>query len=114
MSAYVKSYDGQTKWMYFLIEDYDLFKNYNTIWDKVSVDIKYEFDSEPIYNKKKLKTKIKFYGDEAADFHDKEMPKTGSDYTCLAAITLYSALKKNENDYLQKFLKKNENSLKNK
>ena len=23
-SAYVKSYDGQTKWMYFLIEDYDL------------------------------------------------------------------------------------------
>ena len=25
-SAYVKSYDGQTKWMYFLIEDDDLFK----------------------------------------------------------------------------------------
>ena len=23
-SAYVKSYDGQTKWMYFLIEDDDL------------------------------------------------------------------------------------------
>ena len=25
-SAYVKSYDGQTKWMYFLIEDDDLLK----------------------------------------------------------------------------------------
>ena len=25
-STYVKSYDGQTKWMYFLIEDDDLFK----------------------------------------------------------------------------------------
>ena len=23
-STYVKSYDGQTKWMYFLIENYDL------------------------------------------------------------------------------------------
>ena len=26
-SAYVKSYDGQTKWMYFLIEDNYLLKN---------------------------------------------------------------------------------------
>ena len=26
-SAYVKSYDGQTKWMFFLIEDEDLLKN---------------------------------------------------------------------------------------
>ena len=29
--AYVKSYDGQTKWMYFLIEDNELFKKYNII-----------------------------------------------------------------------------------
>ena len=49
-SAYVKSYNGQTKWMYFLIED-DLLEKYNTIWDKVSADIKTEFDSYPIYNK---------------------------------------------------------------
>ena len=26
-STYLKSYDGQTKWMYFLIEDDDLLKN---------------------------------------------------------------------------------------
>ena len=26
-TAYVKCYDGQTKWMYFLIEDDDLLKN---------------------------------------------------------------------------------------
>ena len=30
-SAYVKIYDGQTKWMYFLIEDDDLLETYNTI-----------------------------------------------------------------------------------
>ena len=30
-SAYVKSYDGQAKWMYFLIEDDDLLEKYNTI-----------------------------------------------------------------------------------
>ena len=39
-SAYVKSCDGQTTWMYFLIEDDDLLEKYNTIWDKVSADIK--------------------------------------------------------------------------
>ena len=39
-SAYVKSYDGQTKWMYFLIEDNDLLERYNTIWDKVLISKK--------------------------------------------------------------------------
>ena len=39
-SAYVKRYDGQTKWMYCLIEDGDLLEKYNTIWKKVSSDIK--------------------------------------------------------------------------
>ena len=62
-SAYVKSYYGKTKWMYFLIEDDDLLEKYNTIWDKVSADMKKEFDSEPVYNKNYLKTKIKFHGD---------------------------------------------------
>ena len=37
---YEKSYDGQSKWIYFLIEDDDFLKNSNTIWDKVSADIK--------------------------------------------------------------------------
>ena len=39
-STYVKSDDGQTKLMYFLIEDDNLFEKYNVIWDKVSADIK--------------------------------------------------------------------------
>ena len=54
-SAYVKSYDGQTKCMYFLIEDADLWEKYNTICDKVSADTK-KIVSEPVYNKEFLKT----------------------------------------------------------
>ena len=38
--AYVKSYDGQTKCIYFLIDDDDLLEKYKTILDKVSSDIK--------------------------------------------------------------------------
>ena len=40
--------------MYFLIEDDDLLGKYNTIWNKFSADIKKEFFSEPVYNKKNL------------------------------------------------------------
>ena len=47
MSTYVKSY-GETKWIYFLIED--LLRKYDSIWDKVSADIKTELDSESVYN----------------------------------------------------------------
>ena len=63
MRAYVKSYDGQTNWMYFLIEHDYLLEKYSTNWDKVSSDIKRESDSEPSYYKKGLKTKIKSYND---------------------------------------------------
>ena len=35
--------------------------------------MKEELESEPIYNKKFLKTKIKSYSDESTDFHDKEI-----------------------------------------
>ena len=37
---YVKDYDGETNWMYFLIEDDDVLEKYNTIWDKVCADMK--------------------------------------------------------------------------
>ena len=57
----------------FFIEDDDLLEKYNTISDKVSADVKKEFDSKLVYNKNFLKTKIKSYDDEATKLHDKEM-----------------------------------------
>ena len=80
-SAYVKGYDGQTRWMYFLIENDDLSEKHNTICDKVSSDIKEEFDSEPVYNEEFLKTKIKYHGDEVTDFYDQKIPKADSNHT---------------------------------
>ena len=58
-----------------------------------------------MYNKEFLKTKIKSHGDEITDFSDKEIPKVDSDHTCLAVISLDSALKKDDNYYSQVFLK---------
>ena len=103
--AYVKDYDGETKWMFFHIEDDDLLEKYNIIWGIVSTEIKREFDSEPVYNEEFLKTKIKSHGDEAKDFYDKKFPKIESSHTCLAVISLDSALKKDDNYCRQLFLK---------
>ena len=50
-TAYIKLYDGKTKWMYFLINNDDLLEKYNTVRDKVKADVRKEFDSEPVYNK---------------------------------------------------------------
>ena len=58
---------------------------------------KKEFDSDPISNKNYLKIKIKPHGDEVR-FLD-------SNYTCLAVISLNSALKKDDNCYPQVLLK---------
>ena len=91
--------------MYFLIEGDDLLEKYNTIWDKVSGDTKNEFDSEPVYNKELLKTKIKSHDNEVTNFYNKKIPKLDSNRTCLAVISLDSTLKKDENYYLQVFLK---------
>ena len=68
--------------MYFLIEEENLLEKCNTICDKVSADIKKEFDRNPVYNKEFLKSKIKSYGDEVTDFCDKEIPKVDSNHTC--------------------------------
>ena len=96
MRRYVKCFDGKTKWMYFLIEDDDLSEKYNTISDKNKADVKKEFDSEPVYNKKNLKTKINSNGDKVTDFYDKDIRKEDSYHACLAVISLASALKKDE------------------
>ena len=60
----------------------------------VRADIKKKFDSEPVYKRKIWKTAIKFCRDKVTDFHDKEMPMTGFNHTCLAVITIDPAFKK--------------------
>ena len=90
-SAYIKSFDSETKWIYFSIEDDELLKKYNN-WDELSDRIKKEFKRELIFTKTFLKTEIKSYGDEATYFHHKEMSEAGSNYICLAVVLIDFAL----------------------
>ena len=54
-----------------------------------------------------MKTKLKSHGVEVADFYNKKIARLDSNHTCLAVISLDSALKKNGNYYPQVFLKDN-------
>ena len=45
-----------------MVEDNKLLEKCNTIWDKVSADIKKRIDCMPVYNQNYLKTKIKLHG----------------------------------------------------
>ena len=56
--AYRNDFD-ETKYMYFLIKDDELFEKYNEIWEKVKNIATKEFDSEPVYNDIYLKARIK-------------------------------------------------------
>ena len=47
-----------------------------------------------------LKTKVESYGDKVTGFHDKGMPKAGSNNTCLAVVTTDSILKKDLRNHL--------------
>ena len=52
---------------------------YKNIWKKASNNIKDEFDSEPVYNEKYLKTKIKSCkGKIVTNFHNKKISSEGS------------------------------------
>ena len=75
-NTYVKSYDERAKCMYFLIEDDNFLEKYNTIWDKVSADIKREFGSKPAFFF--FKAQIKSYCDEVTNFYNKEIPRVVS------------------------------------
>ena len=96
--------------MSFLIKDDELPEKCNKIWDKVTNIILQHiiliyFSSEPVYNEKFLKTKIKSdKGKINTNFHDDKISKECSRCIFLSVILIYSIFKMGKNYYLQVFL----------
>ena len=65
-----------------MIEDDELLKKYNTVWDKVSAKIKKEFDTKPMCNNFFLKTTMISHCDEDTNFYDEKIPKMDFNHTC--------------------------------
>ena len=85
----------------------DVFENFGKMCLKIyQLDpAKKEFYSEPIYDEKYLKAKIKSYnGKINTNFHNNKIPKEGSPFICLSVILIDSVFKTDKNYYPQVFL----------
>ena len=104
MTAYRKDFN-ETKYVPFLITDDKWLRKYNEIWEKVTNIIYKELDSDPVYNKKYIKTKIKpCNGKINAHFQDNKIPIEGSHFIFLSIIWIDSFLRTGKNCYPQVFL----------
>ena len=63
MNAYAKHLDKNNKYTNHLMKDEKILKKYLKIWNKIKSLIKNELNSEPVYNDKYIKTRIKIYND---------------------------------------------------
>ena len=114
MSTYRRDFD-ETKYMSFLIKDDELLEKYNEIWEKVKNNLKKEFDSEPVYNEKYLKAKIKSYnGKINTSFYNNKIAKEGSQCICFSVILIDSVFRTGSNYCPQLFSEEFKHVLKGK
>ena len=59
MNRYVKHFGNGSKNMSFFIRDNEVLDKYNEIWDVIKNKLGIKFHSEPIYDKKYIKAKVR-------------------------------------------------------
>ena len=100
MVAYIKYFDKNSKYMNLLANDEKILKKYSDIWNEIKSLIKKEFNSEPVYNDKYIKTKIKIYNDKVyTNFQHNKMPKDNEYCACLSVILLDSIFVNSDKEY---------------
>ena len=71
--------------MSFRVNNKQLLKNYNKIWEKIEKLMRIDFESKPVYGEDNKYIKIKIYADSiVTNFHNKKMPKEKSQCKCLS------------------------------
>ena len=106
MTCYFKKFNENVT-MSFRVNNKQLLKNYNKMWEKIEKLMRIDFESKPVYgdDDKYIKTKIKIYaGSMITNFHNKKMPKEKAPCKCLSIIMLDSVIKANKNYYPQTLL----------
>ena len=94
MSGYIKYFENGGKNMSFLIKDDEVWDKYDKIWDVIKDKLGIKFHSEPVYEYKYLKAKVReFDGVIKTNFLGNAMPKENMYYTCIACITIDSVMR---------------------
>ena len=105
MNGYIKYFENGGKNMSFLIKSDEVWQKYEDIWNVIKNKLNIEFHSQPIYENKYLKAKVReFDGSIKTNFLGNNVPKENSYYTCIACITLDSILKMGKKNYPQVYL----------
>ena len=115
MNAYTKYFDKNNKYINLLVNNKKVFKKYSDICNKIKSLIKKEFNSEPVYNDRYIKTKIKIYNDRVyTNFQHNKMPKDNEYCPGLSVILLDSIfVNSNKEYYPQIFLEECKFAVKN-
>ena len=91
--------------MSFLIKNDEVWQKYEDIWNVIRNKLNIKFNSEPIYENKYLKAKVReFNGNIKTNFLGNNLPKENTYYTCIACITVDSVLRMNKKKYPQVYL----------
>ena len=107
MSGYINYFENGGKNMSFEIEDEDedVYLKYNKILNKIKSILNIKFHSQPIYDKKYTKTKVKTFNNSINTlFSGDEIPKERIHYVCISAICIDSVLKRDKKNYPQVYL----------
>ena len=105
MSGYIKYFENGGKNMSFLIKDDEVWDKYDKIWDVIKDKLGIKFHSEPVYEYKYLKAKVReFDGVIKTNFLGNDMPKENMHYTCIACITIDSVMRMDKKNYPQVYL----------
>ena len=76
MSGYIKYFENGSKNMSFFIKDDEVWDKYDNIWDVIKNKLNITFQSEPVYEYKYLKVKVReFNGVIKTNFLNNCMPK---------------------------------------
>ena len=105
MSGYIKYFEYGAINMSFLIKDDEVWQKYEQIWGVIKNKLSIKFHSEPVYDKKHLKTKVKEYdGAIKTNFLGNDVPNENMHYTCIACITIDSVMNMDKKNYPQVYL----------
>ena len=95
--------------MSYLIKDDEVWGKYEQIWDVIKNKLGIKFYSEPIQEQKYLKAKVReFDGVMKTNFLGNGVPKENMYYTCIACITIDSAMRINKKT-IRRFIQTNAN-----
>ena len=77
-----------------MIKDNEVWDKYDKIWDVIKDELGIKFHSEPVYEYKYFKTKVReFDGVIKTNFLGNDIPKQNMHYTCIASINIDSVMR---------------------